>query len=81
MKLKQKDSSKTPSKDGQGVLALILAPTRELALQVHKNLQDVAKAVSVKVSIGTVMIFYGVMYSGVEYVCVVALSAYPHPVS
>ncbi|CAB4017426.1 ATP-dependent RNA helicase ddx24-like [Paramuricea clavata] len=47
-KLKQKDSNKNPSKEDQGVLVLILAPTRELAIQVHKNLQDVAKAVSVK---------------------------------
>jgi superfamily II DNA/RNA helicase len=50
-KLKQKDSNKISSKHNQGVLALILAPTRELALQVHKNLQDVAKAVSIKVRI------------------------------
>ena len=50
-KLKQKDSNKNPSKEGQGVLVLILAPTRELAIQVHKNLQDVAKAVSVKVCV------------------------------
>ena len=54
-KLKGENSNKISSKGDQGVLALILAPTRELALQVHKNLQDVAKAISIKVSIGTIL--------------------------
>ena len=49
-KLKEKDLQEcTPKENNQGVLALILAPTRELALQVHKNLQDVAKVFSVRV--------------------------------
>lgn len=46
-KLRQKDSGL--EEDDQGMCALILVPTRELALQVHKNLQDVAKALSMKV--------------------------------
>ena len=53
MKLKSSNlKDKTPSEKNHGVLALILAPTRELALQVHKNLQDVAKPVKIKASIG-----------------------------
>lgn len=55
LETKLKDSNikeKTPLKKNQGVLALILAPTRELALQVHKNIQDVAKTVKIKASIG-----------------------------
>lgn len=50
--MKQKESSENSVTSHQGVLAIILAPTRELALQVHMNLQDVAKAVSLKVSFG-----------------------------
>ena len=56
LETKLKDSNikeKTPSKKNEGVLALILAPTRELALQVYKNLQDVAKPVKIKASIGS----------------------------
>ena len=43
------EQSEKGSKNG-GVSAYVLAPTRELALQVHKSLQDIAKVLSIKVS-------------------------------
>ncbi|XP_046848202.1 ATP-dependent RNA helicase DDX24-like [Xenia sp. Carnegie-2017] len=49
MRLNKSTKCKLTS-DCEGMLALILTPTRELALQVYKNIQDVAKEISVKVA-------------------------------
>lgn len=37
-----------------GVCAMVVAPTRELALQVHKSLEDVAKVLSIKVGLNLI---------------------------
>lgn len=50
----QASNDEIQSSTKTGVCAMILAPTRELALQVHKNLADVAKPLSIKVGLSLI---------------------------
>ncbi len=46
------------TKSGCGMVALILTPTRELALQVHAHIKSVARYTKIKVSLHTLTIFF-----------------------